>query len=250
MLKKIILSVMMTVLLAGSESIFAKENNVEAGTRQEQRTKAVKKAGPKRVSGARQGWQGSRPGGKRPGQQEFDRYFNTLIKAYRENNREKMGQMLRKMNQFRQKQRGARVVSGRDRQELPKRGGPGKRQPGRFHGNLDKRGSGFQHRGMGRQRAGFGHRDMGRRRGRGMSRQGRGMSRRGRGMSWRGRGMGWQGRGMSWQGRGMGWRGRGMGRQGQRFPGRNGRKGRNVSHRNMQAQKQRKRPREDFDWDW
>ena len=154
MLKKIILSVMAVVLLMGSESIFATETNATAGAKQE---KQVLQSGVKRGR-----------------QQEFGRYFNALTDAYRENDRETMGQMLRKMNQFRQNQQKAKAVPGKRGQDLPKRRG----------------------RGMGRQGQGMGGR------GQGMGRQGQSMGGRGRGMGWQGQGMGGRGQGMGWQDRG------------------------------------------------
>ena len=114
MLKKIIISVMAVVLLTGSENVFANETNAAAGVEQE---KQVLQSGV-----------------KRPRQQEFDRYFNALTKAYRENDREKMGQMLRKMNQFRQNQQKAKVVPGMRGQDLPKRRGRGMGWQGRGRG--------------------------------------------------------------------------------------------------------------------
>ena len=139
---------MAAALLTGSESVLANETNATAGAKQE---KQVLQSGV-----------------KRPRQQEFDRYFNALTKAYRENDRETMGQMLRKMNQFRQNQQEAKAVPGKRGQDLPKRRG----------------------RGMGRQ-------------GQGMGWQGQGIGGRGRGMVWQGQGMGRRGRGIGWQDRGI-----------------------------------------------
>ena len=255
MLKKIILSVIAAVLLTGSESMFANETNAAAGVKQE---KQVLQSGV-----------------KRPRQQEFDRYFNALTKAYRENNREKMGQMLRKMNQFRKNQQKAKVVPGKREQDLPKRRGSGNERAGRFRGDLDKNRPSFRHGGMRWQGRGMGRRDRGMgRRGQGMSWQGRGKGGRGRGMGWHGRGNGRRGRGMGWHGRGkggrarakvslprglplpglgMGWRRRGMGRQGQGmgWQGRGmGGRGRGVQRRKMNIPQRDDMPREEFDWDW
>ncbi|MHC4737893.1 MAG: hypothetical protein ACYS9Y_03210 [Planctomycetota bacterium] len=212
MLKKIILSVIALVLLTGSESMFANERNAAAGV---EHKKQVLQSGVKRAR-----------------QQEFDRYFNALTKAYRENDREKMGQMLRKMNQFRQNHQKAKVVSGRREQDLPKR----RSRDMCWHG----RGKGRRGRGMGWHGRGMGGR------GRGMCWHGRGMGRRGRGMGWhgrsmsrRGRGMCWHGRSMSRRGRGIGWRGRGMGGRGQ-----------SIRRRKMKVSQRDDMPGEEFDWDW
>lgn len=229
MLKKIILGVMVAALLIGSEGLLARGKNVEAGTKQKQMKK------PK--GQVKQKQQGLRSARKQPGQQEFNRCFNALAKAYRENDREKMGQMLRKMNQFRQKQQKAKVVPGKRGRDLPKRRVPDKGRPGRFRGDLGKRRSGFGHRGIGRQDRGlrrrgmgggdpgFGHRGM-----RGWS-QGRGLRRRGMDRG----GPGFGHRGM--RGRGQGLHRRCMGRQGPAMSHRGmGRGGPGFRHRGMMGQ--------------
>jgi hypothetical protein len=245
MLKKIILSVMAVVLLTGSENVFANETNAAAGVEQE---KQVLQSGV-----------------KRPRQQEFDRYFNALTKAYRENDREKMGQMLRKMNQFRQNQQKAKVVPGKRGQDLPKRRGLGMGWHGRGKGRRGQ-GMSWHGRGMGRRGQGMCWHGRGKgRRGRGMGWHSRGKGRRGQGMSWHGRGMGGRGRGMGWHGRGMGrrgrvmgWQDRGMSRRGRgmAWQGMGGRGGgmvwqdRSVRRRKMYVPQRDDMPREEFDWDW
>jgi hypothetical protein len=234
MLKKIILSVVAAVLLIGSERLLATETNPTTGAEQE---KQVLQSGI-----------------RRPRQQEFDRYFNALTKAYRENDRETMGQMLRKMNQFRQNQQKAKAVPGKRGQDLPKRRGRGQDMVRQGQGmGPQGQGMGGRGRGMGGRGRGMGWQGRGRNgRGRGMGWQGRGRNGRGRGMGWQGRGMAWQGRGMIWQGQGMGGRGRGMAWQGQ---GRGGR-GRGLGWQNQGNQRRKMNvpqrddmPGEEFDWD-
>lgn len=230
MLKKIIFGVMVVALLAGSEDLLARERSVETGAKQKQVRRPRGQAGQKQ--------QGLRPGGKQPGQQEFDRYFNALTKAYRENDRAKMGQMLRKINQFRQKRQRAKVVPGRRVRDLPERGGAGKGRPGRFRRDFSKNRPGFWHGAMGGRGRGL--------RGGGWGRGGRGFRHRGIGG---GRGRGFRGRGMG-GGRGRNMRGGGMGRRGQGFRGRGGRAGQGIPRRNMNVPRRGNMPREDFDWDW
>ena len=281
MLKKIILGVMVAALLIGSESLLARGKNIEAGAKQKQMKK------PKGQFKQKQ--QGLRSARKQPGQQEFNRYFNALAKAYRENDREKMGQMLRKMNQFRQNQQKAKVVPGKRGRDLPKRRVPDKGRPGRFRGDLGKRRSGFGHRGIGRQGRGlrrrgmgrggpgfghrgmrgwsqgrgFGHRGM---RGRGQGLHRRCMGRQGPTMSHRGMGRGGPGfrhRGMMGQGQGFWRRGRGgqglrgragqgpRGRRGgQGFRGRAGRGDQGMLRRGMNVPRRDNAAKEDFDWNW
>jgi len=239
MLKKIILSVMAVALLTGSESVLANETNAAAGAKQE---KQVLQSGVKRGR-----------------QQEFDRYFNALTKAYRENDRETIGQMLRKMNQFRQNQQKAKAVPGKRGQDLPKRRGRGMGRQGQGMGGRGQ-GMGRQGQGMGGQGQGMGVRGRGMGwhgrgvggRGRGMGWQGRGRGGRGRGMGWQGRGRSGRGRGMGWQGRGIGVRGRGMGWQGQGMGGRGrgiGWQDRGNQRRKMNVPQRDDMAGEEFDWD-
>ena len=225
MLKKIILGIVALLLLVGAENLLAMEKKdrpkaeqeqkgpveqlrrqragEEAGRRdvegmqQRRRQRAVSEAEPERVKALQQKPQQLRPGQVRPMQEGSGRLLDELTKAYRENDREKMGQLIRKMHQLRQKVRKAMGVpgeAGRDFRGRPRLDVPPSEEvvrpmpPVRGMGDW---GRGFQGRGMGRRGQGF---------------QGRGMGGWGRGFQ--GRGMGGPGRGF--RGRGMGGRGRGF----------------------------------------
>jgi hypothetical protein len=222
------------------------------GMQQRHRLMAVREVEPNRVRALQQ-----KP--QRPGQEGSGRLLDELTKAYRENDREKMGQLIRKMNQFRQRMQKARSALSKAGPGV--RGRPGAAQPGakkehpeirkappkdtdrpgpsmEHRGMMGRHGQGMQGRGMMMQhrsmmgRHGQGmqgrgmmmqHRSMMDKRGQGM--RGRGMmGRRGQGMRGRGmmgrRGQGMQGRGMGGWGRGLQGRGRGMGGFGRGFQGR------------------------------
>lgn len=248
MLKKIILGIVALLLLVGAENLLAteKKDKPKAKQQQEQVQKGQKKqtskakaaaVARKRMEARRGKPQQLRPGQARPMQEGAGRLLDELTKAYRENDREKMGQLIRKMHQFRQKVRKAMGVPGEAGRDF--RGSPGPAMPfeSRRPRAVEKPrppiprtdedwprmqppkdmarplmpgrgtrgwGQGFQGRGMG---------------GWGRGLQGRGM--RGSGQGFRGRGMGGWGRGF--QGRGMGgwgrgFRGRGIGGRGRGFP--------------------------------
>ncbi len=145
-------------------------------TKQMQQQRATKEARRKRMENLRGKPQPARPGQGQPAQpgQMFGRWLDELIKAYRANDREKMGQLLKKMHQLR-----------REWQEIRGRGfqGRGIRRWGRgWQGRgIDRRGQSFQGRGMiGGWGRGFQGRGMLGRWGRGF--QGRGIGRPGPGM--------------------------------------------------------------------
>ena len=127
-----------------------------------------------------------RPEQERPVQQMFDRWFNELTKAYQENDRQKMGQLIRKMHQLRQRQRKARPALGERVRDFRVRPGAEKGHP-----DTDKR-----------RRPGVRKEDSGQIRGgpQGYGFQPRGMDRPDRRKPPEGRG-GW---GRGFQGRGMG----------------------------------------------
>ena len=226
MLKKTMLSIIATVVLIGAANLNAQERKdrpeararqrqkgwaeqprrqragreaVREHTEQVQQQRATKEARRKRTENLRGKPQPARPGQNQAGfpqggvpaqpRQMFGRCLDELTKAYRANDREKMGQLLRKMHQLRQ-----------EWQEI--------------------RGRGFQGRGICRWGRGWQDRDIGRW---GQSLQGRGMT-GGWGRGFQGRGMfgrwgrGFQGRGIRRWGRG--WQGRDIGRRGQSFQGR------------------------------
>ncbi len=258
MLKKTMLGIVALILLVGAENLLAQERRgrpkaeqeqkgpveqlrrqragEEAGRRdvegmqQRRRQRVVRKAKPERVKALQQKPQQLRPGQVRPMQEGSGRLLDELTKAYRENDREKMGQLIRKMHQLRQRVRQGRAAAaegGRALRDMPSPAMPpeGRRprtvekprpptdedwprmqppedvdvvrplMPGR---GMRGWGQGFQGRGMG---------------GRGQGFRGRGM---GRGFQGRGMGRGFQGRGI--RGGGRGFQGRGMG-MGQGFPG-------------------------------
>jgi hypothetical protein len=213
MLKKLMLAAVAVVVLTGAELLLAEEKtevpqvrrrqirrlevvpeqprrqrteqgvllrSVEATQqRRRQRTGTDAERGPMEI--ARDKPQPIRPGENRPAQQMFGRWLDELINAYRENDREKMGQLLRKMNQVRsrwQKRLEALGATGRRglalRERAEKRRGEGERQPGQF-----RWGRGWRNRSMGRWGMGLrGRRMMMRLRGR-MAGPGRGLRPRG-----------------------------------------------------------------------
>ena len=105
MLKKMMLSVVAVALLAGAGSSLAQEGY---GNPEEMR---IRKGRHNRQ-------------GLRPGQQGRDRWLAALTNAYRENDREKMGELLRNMNHRRREQRGK--AEGRPWQLRKAKEGPGK----------------------------------------------------------------------------------------------------------------------------
>lgn len=210
MLKKIILGIVALLLLVGAENLLAmeKKDKPKAKQKQEQvqkgqkkqtskakteakkaRAKKAKAAAARKHMEARRGKpQQLRPGQVRPMQEGSGRLLDELTKAYRENDREKMGQLLRKMHQTRKRLQQKNAVATKGERGFRGRPGPGM-QPSK---------------GVGRPRPPMSGRGMGRR---GQGFQGRGMG---------GWGRGFQGRGMGGPGRDF--RGRGMGGRGQGFP--------------------------------
>lgn len=241
MSKKILLGIVVVILLVGADNLLAMEKEDRPKEKQMQKTRrqAAERAERserevgRRREGIRQRDQGLQQFRQnQPVQQMAGRWLDELTKAYQENDREKMGQLIRKMHQLRQRVRQGRAAAAERVRALRETPGPaippeGRRPrtvekprprtdedrprmqppkdvvrpltPGRSMGGW---GQGFQGRGMGGWGRGL--------RGRGMGGWGRGP--RGRGMGGWGRGL--QGRGMGGWGRGL--RGRGMG---QGFPG-------------------------------
>ena len=210
MLKKIILGIVALLLLVGAENLLAmeKKDKPKAKQKQEQVQKGRKKqtskakteakkarakkakaaaVARKRMEAMRGKPQQLRPGQVRPMQEGSGRLLGELTKAYRENDREKMGQLLRKMHQIRKRLQQKNDVTAKGERGFRGRPGPGMQPP----------------KGVGRPRPPMSGRGMGRR---GQGFQGRGMGGWGRGFQ--GRGMGGPGRGF--RGRDMGGRGRGF----------------------------------------
>lgn len=211
MLKKTMLGIAALILLVGAENLLAveKKDKPKAKQKQEQVQKGQKKqaskakteakkarakkakaaaAARKRMETRRGKPQQLRPGQVQPMQEGSGRLLDELTKAYRENDREKMGQLLRKMHQTRKRLQQKNAVAAKGERGFRGRPGPGM-QPSK---------------GVGRPRPPMSGRGMGRR---GQGFQGRGMG---------GWGRGFQGRGMGGPGRDF--RGRGMGGRGQGFP--------------------------------
>jgi len=67
-------------------------------------------AARKRMEQVRAKGQQLRPGANLPAQQMFGKWLDALTNAYRENDRKKMGQLIRKMHQLRQRVRQARAA--------------------------------------------------------------------------------------------------------------------------------------------
>ena len=207
------LSVAVTAVLIGAANLIAQERRdspkarprqrqvlegrqrtgreaVREHAKQVQQQRATREARRKHMENSRDKPQPVRPGQNQPAQprQMFGGCLDELTEAYRANDREKMGQLLRKMHQLR-----------REWQEV--------------------RGRGFQGRGIRRWGRGWQGRGIGRR---GQSFQGRGMI-GGWGLGFQGRGMlgrwgrGFQRRGMI-SGWGRGFQGRGIGRPGPGMP--------------------------------
>ncbi len=194
MLKKIVLSIAAIVVLIGAENLIAQERRgspkakpkqkqvlrgrqrasreaVRERADQVQQQRARREARRKRMENLRDKPQPIRPGQDQPGLpqggvsaqpgQMFGRWLNELTEAYRANDREKMGQLLRKMHQLRQEWR-----------EIRGRGFQGR--------GIRRWGRGWQGRGIGRRGQIFQGRGMLGRWGRGF--QGRGIGRPGPGM--------------------------------------------------------------------
>ncbi len=181
MLKKIVLSIVAMALLLGIESLIAQERKGKPEEKQKQKAQAkqlheqqlCKKAGRKReegeiieqrppVFGPMQNWPIIR--------ERFNIWFNKLTKAYHENDREKIGQLLRRMQQFRQRLRKGRGALGEHRRDFLIRPGIGRGQAGtgrgrpwQFRGDLGRWGRAFPRRGMRRCGRGFQRRGVGQR---------------------------------------------------------------------------------------
>lgn len=118
----------------------AKEAAKKAKAEKARAAKARAAAARKRSEQVRDKAPQPRPGANRPAQQMFGKWLDELTEAYRENNREKMGQLIRKMHQIRQRMRqGPAATAGRGRvfqgRDIPMQnkgigqGSPGLRRP-------------------------------------------------------------------------------------------------------------------------
>lgn len=138
MSKKVILGIVAAVLLLGAENLLAKEKTDKPKARQKQAQKLQQKK------------KGLHQKQAQPIQKRFDSWFGQLTKAYRQNDREKMGQLLRNMHQFRERQTKAKDAVGERRQDFCGGARARKREAGQFRGGLGGREQGIQRRGMGR----------------------------------------------------------------------------------------------------
>ena len=200
MLKKVIISIALIILLAGASGVFAEGKKYDA----KGKSKAAKKQGFKQ-------------------HQESAAWFKSLKKAHRAGDMEKIGHLIKKMEQRKKWMHHKKGWSGKKGEKQHKQKGPGafKKKFGKGKSYCCKN-KGGDWRGMGGYGRGFGRRG-GRGFGQcGMGRQGRGFGRRG--------------------GRGFGQCG--MGRQGRGFGRRGGMSGHGRgSRRQWQDEKE-------FDWDW
>ncbi len=111
------------------------------------------------------------------GPQMFGKWLDKLAKAHQENDMEKMGRLIKKMQQARQEMQKARQAVGQRHE-----GCHGKKQQGQFrkksgwgmtHAGMRRRGPGFDRCGFGRRSQGMRHQGWGgRHQGRGMQHQG------------------------------------------------------------------------------
>lgn len=164
MFKKIILCVVAAVLLIGAENAIAgrRKAGPEARPKQNKLLQGKQRQTPcgcgeavanrhklMAAAAAHRGMQA--PAGKqraigprqiRAGAQMFGRWLDEITKAYRENDREKMGQLLRRMHQIRQRWQGAgAAISQRQRYMAP-------------HGRAGRIGAGLGRAGMMRRKVG------------------------------------------------------------------------------------------------
>jgi len=161
MLKKIIIALVAVSFLAGAENLLAKEYRDE----------------PQRAQKRFRAQRGENKGSQ-TGQQQFDKWFNALTKAYKQNDRQKMEQLLRDMRLRRQEQ-------GANASERPGRLRQGKAGTGR---GFERAGKGGRDRALWQQgerksgeavrRKGITRRGKHRFQGRGEDRQGQGFRRR------------------------------------------------------------------------
>ena len=148
MLKKIMLGIVVLALLAGAENLLAMEKEDNPKEKRMLMQKARRKAAEhaevverevgRHRKGMRQEDQGLQPRQNRPAQQMAGRWLDELTKAYRENDREKMGQLIRKMHQLRQRVRQGRAAaaeSGRALRDMP---GPAMPPEGRRPRTVEK----------------------------------------------------------------------------------------------------------------
>ncbi len=237
MLKKIIIAIVVAALLAGSENLFAEKKGDKSKEIQKQEQDQAKQPS-QRMDG-----RGVR---RRQMMQEHDKWLDELTKAYKDNDKKKMGELIEKMNQRRKEMREKMEARRERRHELREK----RQEHSRFWGDCDERprrghgrlfgddvdrpycpGAGFRGRGVGRScpRCSC----------RGMDRDGHGFRGKGRGKHGHGFGHG----GMSKKGCGMGRQGHGFWHKGMKSHGHHGFKGRDGKQGGRRECRY-------SDWDW
>lgn len=164
MLKRIVLSIIVVVLLIGVVNLIAQEQSspkprpeqgqVRQG-RQRQNAQAEQLHRQRGAGEAGRGpaWatddatQPSYHRQNRAGGPQFGRWFDKLAKAYRENDNEKVGQLIRKMHRLRQRRQQTQA-QGQYTEDYRSRAGMGK---GRPDTDMPRRGTGIRGRGFHRQ---------------------------------------------------------------------------------------------------
>jgi len=149
MLKKAMLGVLAVALAAGAGNLSAQERRVRAAAPPKEKKMQKGKAAYVRAKGLQ-----SR-------QQIFDRWLAALTKAYQEDDKQKVGQLIKRMNQLRKRMRAARTGQGEykqgsqgkaHREKDHEKGAKAKERFGREHWQQGKWGQGEYKRGkeMGR----------------------------------------------------------------------------------------------------
>lgn len=164
MLKRITLSTIVAVLLIGADNLIAQEQSspkprpeqgqVRQGRQgQNAQAKQLHRQRGDREASRGPAWatddatQPSYHRQNRSGGPRFGRWFDKLEKAYRENDNEKVGQLIRKMHRHRQRLQ-HRQAQGPYREDYRSRDGMGK---GRPDTDTPRRGTGIRGRGFQRQ---------------------------------------------------------------------------------------------------
>jgi len=163
MLKRIMFSIVLVVLLVGVENLVAQEQsspkqgpehgqirrsqNAQAEQLHRQRTAREVGRGPAMASD--DATQPFRHEQNKSGRPQFGRWFDKLARAYRANDNEKMGQLIRKMHRLRQRRQQTKA-EGEYREDVRSGAGMGRRcidtdMPRRGTGKWDR---GFRRRGV------------------------------------------------------------------------------------------------------
>jgi hypothetical protein len=133
MSKKIISSIVVVVLLSAVQGVFAEDWYDNPQPKRQYR----------QFQNPRQGRRGLQGGQKQFGQR-FDEWLDKLTKAYEDNDKEKMGQLIKKMRQQRETMRQRRGARSKFRQGSRHRGYGQRGRPGQLRGGQYGYGQGFQ----------------------------------------------------------------------------------------------------------